>query len=434
MSALSKNTPGALETARLIAAGQLTATQAVQQRLEIVKDLEPNLKAWVSIHESEAIEAAQMIDSMPVSGKIHGVPIAIKDIFAVKGMPWHCGSELWKGRTAEFDAGSVALARRAGGIVLGKTETTEFAFYQPTRTRNPHDLSRTPGGSSSGSAAAVASGMVPLAFGTQTSGSIIRPASFCGIVGFKPSFDLIETGGVAPLSRSLDTVGVFARSVPDASLLVEALTGLNLQPDASANPTKLPVYRSPVWDQAEPELVSAWSAFEEGLAAKFSVHKFAPEIELALAEAPDLHARIMAAEAAEALAYEYAEGPETLSEALRAELEKGSAISADERLRDRQAMRSLRHLVEGLVPRNAVWLTPSSTGPAPLFETGTGSPSFNRIWSLLGLPCCSVPLLQTHDGLPMGVQVVGAMGNDGGVLTVADWLMARFGQCWSQQN
>lgn len=426
MSALTKNAPGAIETARMIESGEMTATQAVRQRLEIIEQLEPELKAWVYVDESGALYAAERIDAAPVSGKLHGVPIAVKDIFAVRNMPWRCGSAIWKDRVAGFDAGAVALARGAGGIALGKAETTEFAFYQPTRTRNPHDPSRTPGGSSSGSAAAVACGMVPLAFGTQTSGSIIRPASFCGVVGFKPSFDLVETGGVAPLSRSLDTVGVFARSVPDAALFVEALTGLDLQPDASAAPPKLPVYRSPVWNEAEPELVQAWAAFETGLGDKFSDCEFAPEIEAAFEDAPGLHARIMAMEAAEALAHEHAELPDLLSDALRAELEKGSAFAGDQKIADRQAMRSLRHLVDGLVPRDAVWLTPSSTGPAPLFESGTGSPSFNRIWSLLGLPCCSVPLLQTDAGLPMGVQVVGAMGNDRGVLTVADWLMSRF--------
>ncbi|MEX5729590.1 Asp-tRNA(Asn)/Glu-tRNA(Gln) amidotransferase A subunit family amidase [Rhodovulum iodosum] len=418
--------PGARDTARDIAQGRQTAEQAVRARLDRIADREGDLSAWVAVDAEGAIAAARALDSAPSRGPLHGVPLGVKDIFAVRGLPWRCGSPIWQDRIAGFDAGSVALARAAGAVILGKTETTEFAGYNPTRTRNPHDAARTPGGSSSGSAAAVAAGMVPLALGTQTSGSVIRPASFCGVVGYKPSFDLIETGGVAPLSRSLDTVGVFARSVPDAALAVEALTGLALQPGAATEIGTLQVYRSPVWGAAEPPLAAAWTEFEAGLGPLLDEQRFAPDIEAELAAAPALHARIMAMEAAEALAHEYARAPDLLSDGLRAQLAEGRAASAKERAHDRRAMRRLRHLFEGHVAPDSVWLTPAATGPAPAFESGTGNPAFNRIWSLLGLPCCSVPILRADGGLPMGVQVVGAMGNDRGVLRVADWLMRRF--------
>ncbi|MGD9866333.1 MAG: amidase family protein, partial [Pseudodonghicola sp.] len=222
--------PGALDTVRAIAEGRLTAEAATRARLERCAECEDEIGAWVHLDAEGALAAARALDAGPMRGPLHGVALGVKDIFAVRDLPWRSGSPIWRDRVAGFDAGSVALARQAGAVILGKTETTEFAGYKPSRTRNPVVPGATPGGSSSGSAAAVAAGMVPLALGTQTSGSIIRPAAFCGVVGFKPSFDLIETGGVTVFARSFDTVGVFARSVPDAALGIEALTGLELQP------------------------------------------------------------------------------------------------------------------------------------------------------------------------------------------------------------
>lgn len=427
MTRWTDSLPGALETARKIQDGDLTSDTAVRQRLDVISDLEASVQAWVSVDAEGALKAARAFDAGFAGGPLKGVPIGVKDIFAVKDMPWRCGSPIWKDRVADFDAGSVAMMRAAGAILLGKTETTEFAGYTPTRTRNPCDVSRTPGGSSSGSAAGVACGMVPLALGTQTSGSIIRPASFCGVVGYKPSFDLVETGGVAPFARSFDTVGVFARSVPDAAFAADVLTGLELQPDTGADLASLSVYRSPVWDEAEPALVEAWSGFEARLGNRLTEHSFAPDLEALLAQAPALHARMMVTEAAQSLAYEGATAFELLSPALQAQLEEGRAMSVEQRAQDRDDMRDLRCRFEGLEKAPEVWLTPSAPGPAPALESGTGSPAFNRLWSLLGLPCCSVPILQSSDGLPMGVQVVGAPGQDRTVLTVAHWLMTRFG-------
>ncbi|MGB3406831.1 MAG: amidase [Jannaschia sp.] len=427
MNTRTDDLPGALDTAMLIADGALTAEAAVRQCLAVIDEFEPDLEAWVHVDAEGALDTARVLDRQSSRGPLHGVPIGIKDIFAVKDLPWRCGSPIWKDRIAGFDAGSVALARSAGAIVLGKTETTEFAGYTPTRTRNPRDRARTPGGSSSGSAAGVACGMMPLAFGTQTSGSIIRPASFCGVVGFKPSFDLVDTGGIAPFARSFDTVGVFARSVPDAAFGAAVLTGLDLQQDTATTPAEFAVYRSPVWDEGEAALHAAWTRFENDLGDRLREQVFDPEIEKMLAEASTLHARIMVTEAAEALAHEYAVAPGMLSPALSDQLTQGRAMGSHDRARDRRAMLDLRCRFQGLRPSDAVWLTPSAAGPAPLFETGTGSPAFNRIWSLIGLPCCSVPILQSADGLPIGVQVVGTPGNDRGVLTVANWLLTWFG-------
>ncbi len=421
--------PGVIDTAQAIARGDLTAEQAVRACLDRIASLETDVEAWVEVDETGAIAAARALDMAPRRGPLHGVPLAVKDIFAVRGLAWRCGSPIWKDRVADFDAGSVALARRAGAVVLGKSETTEFAGYHPTRTRNPFDPDRTPGGSSSGSAAAVACGMVPLAFGTQTSGSIIRPASFCGVVGYKPSFDLIETGGVAPLARSLDTVGVFTRSVADAALAIGALSGLDLLPGPQFRPSGLSLYRSCAWDEALPEFVPVWEAFEQALGGTLAVDSFhpGPDLEERLAQAPELHARIMALEASQALAHEYAIAADLLSDGMRMQIERGQAISPKARAQDRSALLEMRHLFTEHIPKNAVWLTPAASGPAPLIANGTGNPAFNRIWTLLGLPCCTVPLLQGPEGHPIGVQVVGMVGNDRGVLNVADWLMRTFG-------
>ncbi len=416
---------GVIETVKAIDRGTLTAEQAVRDCLDRIEAQEPGIGAWVAVDEKGAIDAARTLDRGPMRGPLHGVALAVKDIVAVQDLPWRCGSPIWADRIAGFDAGSVALARNAGAVILGKTETTEFANSHPSRTRNPFDPARTPGGSSSGSAAAVACGMAPLAFGTQTAGSVIRPASFCGVVGYKPSFDLIETGGVAPLARSLDTVGVFTRSVPDAALAVGALSGLDLMPAPDFAPTDLALLRTPFWDRALPELVSAWEAFEDRLRRRLPCddQRFAPEVSTLLPGAQDLHLRIMARESSESLAHEYRIAPDALSDSLRAQIEGGAAQPPEVRARDRSALQDLRALFHHHLSADAVWLTPAAPGTAPMFEDGTGDPVFNRLWTLLGLPCCTVPLLTGPEGHPIGVQVVGAMGNDRGVLRLADWLM-----------
>ncbi|PTW63436.1 Asp-tRNA(Asn)/Glu-tRNA(Gln) amidotransferase A subunit family amidase [Breoghania corrubedonensis] len=420
---------GALETRTAIAEGRLSAEAATEALIERIAALEPETEAWVAVDADGARAGARVLDRGPERGALHGVAIGVKDIFAANGLPWRCGSPIWANRIATFDAASVAMARAAGAIVLGKTETTEFASYKPCRTRNPAAPGRTPGGSSSGSAAAVMSGMVPLAFGTQTSGSIIRPASFCGVVGYKPSFDLIAGSGVAPLARSFDTVGLFARSVADIAFAAGALTGLDLAPENAATPPcPVGLFRSAAWEFAEPDLMAVWETFEADMSASPAILSqpvpahFADELEGAL----DLHARIMAVETAEALAHEAAIAPELLSEGLVREIAAGRALSSARRHTDRLSLHRLRARALDCLDRQAVWLTPSACGAAPDWNSGTGNPAFNRTWSLLGLPACSVPLLADPAGRPIGVQVVGAMGNDAGVLAVADWLRRHF--------
>jgi Asp-tRNA(Asn)/Glu-tRNA(Gln) amidotransferase A subunit family amidase len=270
--------------------------------------------------------------------------------------------------------------------------------------------------------------MVPLAFGTQTSGSIIRPASYCGVVGYKPSFDLVETYGVSGFARSFDTIGIFARSVPDAALGIEAVTGLELQPYETPPRHTLSIYRSPVWDMAMPELQAAWSTFEQTIASHCATPPpFTKELDQSLSEVPALHARMMEAEASEALAYESAVASDQLSPGLREQIESGRAQSAATRYHDRLALLALQQRIASSIGADDVWLTPATTGPAPAFESGTGDSIFNRIWSALGLPCCTVPILSDTQARPIGVQVVSRYGNDRLVLSVAQWLMEQFG-------
>lgn len=429
MKDFGSDLPGALETVRAIAEGRLTAEAATRARLERCARHEGEIGAWVHLDADRALATARALDNGPVRGRLHGVPLGVKDIFAVKDMPWRSGSPIWRDRVAGFDAGSVALARAAGAVILGKTETTEFAGYQASRTRNPVVQGATPGGSSSGSAAAVAAGMVPLALGTQTSGSIIRPAAFCGIVGFKPSFGLIEVGGISVFARSFDTVGVFARSVPDAALGIEALTGLALQPENGRPRAALSILRSAVWDAATPAMQAVWEGFENRLLGGGSLGRtpFSEAFQAEMAAIPELHARLMEVEASEALAHEAAIAREKLSESLRGQIERGERQTPAGRHADRARMIDLRMRAMSETRPGDIWLTPSTTGIAPPFEGGTGDPIFNRIWSLLGFPCCTVPILHDGENRPMGVQVVGRHGDDHAVLSVAHWLLERFG-------
>ncbi|WP_417809604.1 amidase [Thioclava sp.] len=422
MKSFADDLPGAVATVRAIAEGRLTAEGALRARLERCAAVEAEVGAWVHLDEDGSLAQARALDTGPMRGPLHGVALGIKDIFAVRDMPWRCGSPIWADRTAQFDAAPVALARRAGAVILGKTETTEFAGYQPSRTRNPVVPGATPGGSSAGSAAAVASGMVPLALGTQTSGSIIRPASYCGVVGYKPSFDLVDTWGVSVFARSFDTVGAFARSVPDAALAIEALSGLALQPGSIKIVPRLLILRGPTWEMGTSELHMVWQDFEASVPVT-EAGPFNDMLREAMCGIPALHARIMAVEASEALAYEFEVGAAQISDKLRSQIEEGAAQTATQRLSDRAAMLDFRQRMLAATQPGDVWMTPAATGAAPVFESGTGDPAFSRIWSLLGFPCCTVPVLEDSAGRPIGVQVVARQGEDALVLEMADRLM-----------
>jgi Asp-tRNA(Asn)/Glu-tRNA(Gln) amidotransferase A subunit family amidase len=370
-------------------------------------------------------------------GPLHGVPVGVKDIFDTADMPTESGSVLYAGRMPSRDATVVAMLRAAGAVIMGKTVTTEFATYTPGKTRNPHNAEHTPGGSSSGSAAAVAAGMVPLAIGSQTNGSVIRPAAFCGVLGFKPTHGLIPRHGMLTLSRTLDHIGLFARTVTDLALLAGRLVGYDERdPDTRPRaripfaevaaeepplPPMLAFVKTPHWDRADEEMKGAFAELIEHLGDRVE------EVELfpSAAEAWGWHRTIMEAEMAVNLEREWEKGRDRLSESLRAQLERGRQVRA---LDYQRAVACIPPMYESFVElfeqRYDAILTPAAPGTAPKGLDSTGDPSFCTLWTLCGMPAVSLPLLRGTDGLPLGVQLVGPRDGDARLLRTARWLAA----------
>jgi Asp-tRNA(Asn)/Glu-tRNA(Gln) amidotransferase A subunit family amidase len=368
-------------------------------------------------------------------GSLHGVPIGIKDIFDTADMPTELGSPLWAGRTPRHDAVTVARLRSAGAVIMGKTVTTEYAYYHPGKTRNPHDPERTPGGSSSGSAAAVAAAMVPAAVGSQTNGSVIRPAAFCGVVGFKPTHGLIPRTGALTLSRHLDHVGMFARSVADVALIAEALAGFDEEdPDtrplarppfaavAASDPPLPPRFayvRSPAWKHAEPVTKEAFAELVAAIGEQASEVELGPRFDTAV----DLHRTVMEVEMAHNLHRDYEQGRDQLSVQLRELIERGREYKAVDYARAVAATVAFNEALDPIFDEFDAILTPAAAGEAPRGLTSTGNPVFCTIWTYLGVPAVTLPLLQSPAGLPIGVQLVGRRGNDARLLRTAHSLV-----------
>ena len=403
--------PTAIEAARRIADGTLTSEALVRACLDRISEREPLVQAWQHLDMDAAMNMARHVDRFG-SGPLKGIPIGVKDIIDTVDMPTGYGSPLYETSRPPRDAACVALARHAGALILGKTVTTEFAYFQPGKTRNPHNPDRTPGGSSSGSAAAVASGRVPLAFGTQTAGSIIRPASFCGCVGYKPTFGLIDRTGVRPFADSLDTVGVFATTVQDAGFFASVIAGRpNLHIADEVFRPRIGLTRTHAWEAAEPATATALDEAAARLrAAGLEIREVAlPERWRGLLEAQKT---IMAFEAARSHAPEMLTAPDRLSVKLRELLEAGAVIAAEDydaaKVLVAEARAGFGNVLDGL----DVLLTPSAPGEAPVGLGATGDPVFNRLWTALGVPCISVPGLTGPTGMPVGVQVVGRWSDD----------------------
>jgi len=410
--------PTALDAARRIAGGSLTCEALTRQCLERIAEREPAVQAWQHLDPDAALEAARRIDGSG-TGPLKGLPVGVKDIIDTADMSTGYGSPLYEGHRPARDAACVALARHAGALMLGKTVTTEFAYFQPGRTRNPHDPGRTPGGSSSGSAAAVADGMVPLAFGTQTAGSVIRPASYCGCVGYKPSIGLIDRTGVRPFADGLDTVGVFAATVEDAAFFVSVLAGRPaLRVDGAAFRPRVGLCRTHEWDAAGPATRNALEEAARRLgAAGIPVRETTlPERWRGLFEAQKT---VMAYEGARACAPEMLTAPDRLSAKLREILETGAVVAPEAYDAARALAAEARAGFADALDDVDVLLAPSAPGEAPEGLDATGDPVFNRVWTLLGVPCVNVPGLRGPSGLPVGVQVIGRPGGDGRVLAAA---------------
>jgi len=408
----------ALELVRQIETGALTPRAVIDRCADAIAKRDGEIGAFVALDIEAARERADRLKALP----LRGLPIGVKDIYDTADLPTQYGSAIYAGHRPKADAAMVALIRRAGGVVIGKTVSTEFASLQPAGTRNPHNLAHTPGGSSSGSAAAVAAGMVPIALGSQTGGSVIRPAAYCGVVGFKPSFRLMPTIGMKCFSWSLDTVGLFAAGVADAAFAAALISGRDLRIDGT-EPTapRMALVRTQSWPEASASMqdaIARAAQAAEAAGAKVTEVELPPIFETAT----QAHGIIQDHEAYQALADEIDRHRDRLGPILREHLDKAAAITPaaydDARRLARQARRALVDFMEGI----DVLLTPSAPGAAPHGLGSTGKPTFNRLWTLLGTPCINVPGLFDSAGLPLGVQIVGRFARDRLALEAAAFL------------
>ena len=417
------NRLSATSAARRLATREITAQALLQDCLERIAERDPAVHAWTYVAGEAAMQRARALDAGAHSGLLHGLPIGVKDTFDTADMPTSYGSPIYSGHRPAWDAASVAVARAAGAVVVGKTVTTEFATYHPGPTRNPHNLEHTPGGSSSGSAAAVADWMVPLGFASQTAGSIVRPAAFCGVVGYKPTFGTVNRVGVKMISDTLDTVGVLARTVPDAALFVAAL-GERHDLLIDAQPIDAPrigVCRTHEWTRAQPETPVMFDDVERRLrAAGATLHDVALPAEFGRMVAAQT--TIMAHEVATCLAYERLMHRSQLSPEITTIIDAGVAVTPTQYDEARAVGHACRAMLAQVFTGCDVLIAPSAIGEAPAGVTATGDSLFNRMWTLLHTPCVHVPISRGPLGLPLGITVVGRLGGDRSMLSAATWI------------
>ena len=414
----------ATAAARLIRAGTLRPEALMEACLARIAAREPVVRAFTHLDPDAARRGA----ATARPGSLHGLPVGVKDVLDTADMPSEYGSPIWRGWRPRADSAAVAWARAAGGVVIGKTVTTEFATRKPGPTANPRGLGHTPGGSSSGSAAGVADFFFPLAYGTQTAGSILRPAAYCGVVGYKPSFGTISRFGMKIMSESLDTVGVMARSVADCALFAGAVSGRDLG-DPNVRPDRGPrvgICRSPSWGAALPETVALLERVT-GVLGRAGATVSQRELPEGIGALTRAHPVVMNNESARALGWELATAREQVSEGLRERLEFGLARSEAEVAQGYAVFAAAQAAFPAATEGLDVLVTPSAPGQAPKGLEWTGDPAFNLIWTSLHVPCVTVPAGEGPDGLPLGIQVVGRRGDDRAVLAWAQWVAAAIG-------
>jgi Asp-tRNA(Asn)/Glu-tRNA(Gln) amidotransferase A subunit family amidase len=433
MSDLRKAGPGglnlltALEAAKKLESGATTSVALVEACLARIDARDGELHSWTHVDREHALAQARARDSEPRRSPLHGIPVGVKDIFDTHDMPTCYGSSIHAGHRPTNDSVVVALMRRAGMVILGKCTTTEFASPVPAGVRNPHDLSRTPGVSSSGSAAAVADYMVPLAIGSQTGGSTILPAAYCGIVGYKASLTGIDRGNIRQLRPTLDTIGLLARSIPDIAALQAALCGRTAPlPPANIRQLRIGLCRTNSWSQAQPETVEALENAAKALAAAGAAVSEAalPPVFEGIEETFGV---ISTVEASHALAYEARDHLPKLNSWIR------DALAAAARHDQARFDKAQRHAIEcqnalaTIFQRCDVLLTPSTIGEAPADLVSISSSAFNRTWTLMHVPCVTIPAYHGPNGMPVGIQVVGPIGEDvrtmSAAQSIADVLM-----------
>jgi Asp-tRNA(Asn)/Glu-tRNA(Gln) amidotransferase A subunit family amidase len=408
----------ALALARRIEAGELTTAAVLDMCEQAIAKREAEIGAFAAL---DLARAKKLAASSP-AGPLRGLPVGVKDIVETVDFPTEYGSSIYAGHRPRTDAAVVSLIRRAGGLLLGKTVTTEFAHLHPGKTKNPRNPQHTPGGSSSGSAAAVAAGMVPIAIGSQTGGSVIRPAAFCGVAGFKPSYQLLPTVGMKCFSWQLDTVGLFAASVSDVAFAAAAIADRDLRVDrATPAAPRIAVLRMHIWSEASEAMHAALEAAARAASAA-GARVEDMSLPPALEDAWEAHPTIQNYEAYRALAFEYDHHRDRIAPILRKLLDDAAEITAERYDEARRVARRARQLLSDLLEDVDVILTPSAPGAAPRGLQSTGNPIFNRLWTLMGTPCVNVPGLADDAGLPLGVQVVARFGRDKRALEAALFL------------
>jgi Asp-tRNA(Asn)/Glu-tRNA(Gln) amidotransferase A subunit family amidase len=427
----------ATEAVAGMARGDFSAADLMQACLDRVAEREDDVRAWAYIDPERAMAEARAADAARERGEtlgpLHGLPVGIKDIIDTADMPTESGSALFEGRRPNADATSVAALRAAGAVIMGKTVTTELANTNPSKTRNPHNLEHTPGGSSAGSGAGVADFHMPLAVGTQTGGSVIRPASFNGVYGLKPTLGLIPRGGALLQSHTLDTLGVYGRSLEDLALITDSLSipepqdphsydggrGSLLAALEQPGPSRprFAFVETPAWDRADAGAQAAITDVARRLGDACIKETPPSPFDRIL----DLHGAIFAGENAHYYGGFLRDRPELLSDKIRARLKDSYDIPARDYIEALNEREVINDAIEGLLTRYDAILCLPATGPAPRgFET-TGDAAFNSPWTYLGVPCVSLPRL-TVDGMPLGVQLVGGRGAEGRLLRTARWL------------
>lgn len=401
----------ARQMAASVAAGSLTARAVAEAHLERIAETDGPVMAWQHLDPAQVRAHADRLDAKGAAGPLAGVPLGVKDVIETADMPTGYGTRFYDGFQPLWDAPCVQIARDAGALVMGKTVSTELAMASPNKTRNPHNTAHTPGGSSSGSCAAVAAGMVPLAFGTQTSGSVIRPASFCGVTALKPTFGLINTVGIKVLCHGLDTLGVIARDIGDAAACAAALAGrAELADLAAPQRPRFGVLLGTRLEKAEPcaiEAVERLAKLAEAAGAEVTVIPAPAWFDGIF----DLHEAVMGWEVTRSLAYEIRQRGNELTQVTRTMLEDQGRVTEDRYRAAMQVLPGMRHIVDALMSRFDAVLTLAAPGEAPE-GMPTGDPIYNRLWSVLQVPLVALPAAKGPRGLPVGVQLVGARGDD----------------------
>ena len=437
------NLLGARAARAAIDSGLLSSEELVEACFARIDLVEDEIGAWAHLDRETALEQARAADAFRMRGlplgDLHGLPVGTKDIVDAVDYPTERGTVLHAGRRPQKDATLVSLLKEAGAIILGKTVSTEMAVFAPGKTRNPHNTAHTPGGSSSGSAAAVAAAMAPLAVGTQTNGSVIRPASYCGVYGFKPSFARVSRHGVLEQSPPLDTIGVFARDLDDLAMIADVLMRFDAQ-DAAMQPVAPPriaevlaqpvpmdlhfaFVRTPAWEQVEQVTKDGLREFID--AVNLTRERTIDVLDLppAFAELYEDHRKVMEGDLARSFADEYARGKDELSDILRQMIERGQAVSDSEYDAALARKANYNALLAEIFDEYDAILTPATPGPAPAGIEATGSPIMNTIWTFCGTPALNLPLLRSPDGLPFGVQAVGPVDGDARLFRDARWLL-----------